>query len=292
MTKAFKQVDVFTSTKYKGNPVAVFFDADDLTPDEMQQIANWTNLSETTFVCKPTIEGADYQVKIYTTTSQLPFAGHPTIGTCYSLLELGLITPNSEGKVYQECEAGLVELTVENYTPGDLSNTFITFQLPYYRFTPITVPNSQVETLLGVPQGSIVSTPVLIDDGPRWATFELASGEIVKNANPDFAGLDQLCIKNNWQGVGIFGNYENSNQYELRNFFEMFEDPACGSGSGAVGAFLTAHAKRDDINIISISQGCRLKRDAKINVLIKRTTDASPTIFVGGNAITCINGTY
>lgn len=108
----FKQVDVFTNKPFKGNPLAVFFDADNLSDDEMQAIANWTNLSETTFVTKPTVEKADYQVRIFTTVSELPFAGHPTVGTCYALLELKLIRPNSDGKIYQQCAAGLVELGI------------------------------------------------------------------------------------------------------------------------------------------------------------------------------------
>lgn len=107
----FKQVDVFTSVRFLGNPVAVVLEAKGLSDDEMQRIANWTNLSETTFVVPATQQGADYRVRIFTPQSELPFAGHPTLGTAHALLEAGLITPTG-GKLVQECGAGLVELTV------------------------------------------------------------------------------------------------------------------------------------------------------------------------------------
>ncbi|EOY6966898.1 PhzF family phenazine biosynthesis protein, partial [Acinetobacter baumannii] len=107
---AFKQVDVFTSQAFKGNPVAVIMDASTLTSEQMQAIANWTNLSETTFVLPATDSQADYQVRIFTPQSELPFAGHPTIGTAYALLEAGLIKAK-EGQLVQQCAAGLVTLT-------------------------------------------------------------------------------------------------------------------------------------------------------------------------------------
>ncbi|BBT48563.1 hypothetical protein WP8W18E11_10930 [Acinetobacter baumannii] len=110
---AFKQVDVFTSQAFKGNPVAVIMDASTLTSEQMQAIANWTNLSETTFVLPAIDSQADYQVRIFTPQSELPFAGHPTIGTAYALLEAGLIKAK-EGRLVQQCAAGLVTLTVND----------------------------------------------------------------------------------------------------------------------------------------------------------------------------------
>ena len=108
-TVRFKQVDVFTSVPFKGNPLAVVFDADALDADQMQAIAHWTNLSETTFLLKPTDPAADYRVRIFTTHGELPFAGHPTLGTAHALLESGY-QPKQAGKLVQQCGVGLVEL--------------------------------------------------------------------------------------------------------------------------------------------------------------------------------------
>ncbi|WP_278407887.1 PhzF family phenazine biosynthesis protein [Pseudomonas rhodesiae] len=123
---SFKQVDVFTFERYKGNPVAVVLDAKGLSDAEMQQIANWTNLSETTFVLPKTQEQADYRVRIFTPGSELPFAGHPTIGTAHALIEAGAIVP-TDGVVVQECGAGLVRLDV---TIDEAGKQLISFELP------------------------------------------------------------------------------------------------------------------------------------------------------------------
>lgn len=105
----FKQVDVFANGPFKGNPVAVIFDADDLTDEQMKDIASWTNLSETTFVCKPEDEQADYKLRIFTPNNELSFAGHPTIGSSYAVLQNGLISKN-KGYLVQECGVGLVKI--------------------------------------------------------------------------------------------------------------------------------------------------------------------------------------
>src|SRR5829696_8955750 len=107
VTRAFRQVDVFTATRYRGNPVAVVHDADDLSTDQMSTFARWTNLSETTFLLRPTDPGADYRVRIFTPTQELPFAGHPTLGTCHAWLETGGV-PRGEDVTVQECGVGLV----------------------------------------------------------------------------------------------------------------------------------------------------------------------------------------
>jgi PhzF family phenazine biosynthesis protein len=126
---SFKQVDVFTSVRFKGNPVAVVLDGDGLSTDQMQQIAHWTNLSETTFVLAPTLPGADYQVRIFTPGSELPFAGHPTIGTAHALLEAGRVRA-VDGKLTQQCKAGLIAVHV------DVTGA-IGFTLPAATLTPL-----------------------------------------------------------------------------------------------------------------------------------------------------------
>lgn len=126
MNSPFKQVDVFTNARFKGNPVAVVLHGDGLTTEQMQQIANWTNLSETTFVLPPTDKAADYRVRIFTPTAEIPFAGHPTIGTAHALLEDGLIQAQN-GVLTQQCDAGLIRLQVAKKPDGARQ---ISFELP------------------------------------------------------------------------------------------------------------------------------------------------------------------
>src|SRR5919112_6915760 len=143
----FRQVDVFTSEPFKGNPVAVVHDADRLAPEQMQAIARWTNLSETTFVCAPTDERADYRLRIFTPASELPFAGHPTVGSAHAVLRGGL-RPRTPGRLIQECARGLITLRVEGGR--------IFFELPEPAFHGI--PAEQLSALagsLGIPPGEV-----------------------------------------------------------------------------------------------------------------------------------------
>ncbi|EMG48046.1 Antisense-enhancing sequence 1 [Candida maltosa Xu316] len=277
----FKQVDVFTDVKYKGNPVAVIFDADGLTTDQMQDIARWTNLSETTFVVKPQSSDADYGLRIFTPGEELPFAGHPTLGSAFALLEDGLIAPKN-GKVIQDCKAGLVEISI------DESSSLLEFKLPYAKSRPISEETkNQVQESLGK---TVVGQPVLIETGPKWAVFEFMSADDVLNLNIDLAKITELSKENDWTGIEVFGKHE-SGKYELRNIAPIVgvaEDPACGSGSGALGAYLSAH-KKEVIDSFEITQGRPIGRDAKIRVRIGKD-DGS--VFVGGNAVTCFSGTY
>lgn len=292
MSRPYKQVDVFTNKRFKGNPLAVFFDSDHLTDQEMQTIANWTNLSETTFVTRPTDPKADYNVRIFTTVKELPFAGHPTIGTCYALLELKQIKP-TDGKIYQQCLGGLVELTINHYNADNISDVYISFQLPYYKISPFSVTEEVMESMFNIESQTIISKPILVEDGPKWAVFELDSGETVRDCKPNFNTIKIICTENNWDGIGIFGKYTNG-EYELRNFapfLDCDEDPACGSGAGAIGVYLTYYLKQDIHNLV-LNQGHNLGREATLNVTILKQEKSDPIITVGGQAITIINGTY
>ncbi|MGI4848807.1 MAG: PhzF family phenazine biosynthesis protein, partial [Janthinobacterium lividum] len=177
----FKQVDVFTSVRFKGNPVAVILRGDDLSSEQMQQIANWTNLSETTFVLPAFQAGADYRVRIFTPGSELPFAGHPTIGTAHALLEAGAITPK-QGVLVQECKAGLVTLQVSRKPDGSQS---ISFTLPQASITPLDAAAvTELEAILGAPVNASFP-PCLVDVGPRWIVAQMESGEAVLENKPD-----------------------------------------------------------------------------------------------------------
>lgn len=172
--RRFRQVDVFTDEAFRGNPVAVVIDAEGLDSATMQQIANWTNLSETTFVLPASNLLADYQLRIFTPRSELPFAGHPTIGTAHALLELGLVTPRNK-QLIQECGAGLVNLHVDD--SAHPSAPTITLTLPEAVTTPLT--QQEVDRLvagLGMTLDPALP-PHLVDVGPRWIVAKAASIE-------------------------------------------------------------------------------------------------------------------
>lgn len=284
---AFKQVDVFTHEPYQGNPVAVVFDALELTSEQMQRIANWTNLSETTFVMPPRQPGADYRARIFTPKSELPFAGHPTLGTAHALLEAGRITPKA-GKLVQECDAGLIELSV---APSDGSSPVIAFNLPKPSFEPLT--HEQVDVL-----ASILGAPVMrehmpcwVNVGPVWTIVQLANAEAVLSLRPDFGRMAAFNRAHPAIGVVVFGAYPQGSPsaIEVRAFapsVSVNEDPVCGSGNGAVAAFIRDAGQVPTFGSDYIStQGQVVGRTGKIFV-----TFEGDVIRIGGQSVTCING--
>lgn len=284
----FKQVDVFTTRPFKGNPVAVVLDASHLNGEEMQQIANWTNLSETTFVLPPQDEQAHYRVRIFTPGSELPFAGHPTIGTAHALLEAGVITA-TDGKVIQECDAGLIKLTITQLSEGGQS---IAFELPAPALQPLSPEQTdKLEQILGCELDRTLM-PALVDVGARWVVARGADAQAVLNTRPDYAQLAEHDAHLKVTGVCLFGQYptEKEMKIEVRSFAPacgVNEDPVCGSGNGSVAAFLR-HYSVDipaDGQIVS-TQGQMLGRNGRLNLTIEKDK-----ILVGGQAVTCISGT-
>lgn len=282
---AFKQVDVFTSQVFKGNPVAVIMDASTLTSEQMQAIANWTNLSETTFVLPATDSQADYQVRIFTPQSELPFAGHPTIGTAHALLEAGLITAK-EGKLVQQCGAGLVALTV-----SELNH--ISFELPEPKITPLD--QTQTEKLAEILKCQIDTqwNAALVDVGARWVVLQAVNAQAVLDSQPDFAALKQHDLEMKVGGATVYGFYENNDEQkhiEVRSFAPSIginEDPVCGSGNGSVASFIRYHGILPVQNdVVLSSQGRVLGRDGQLQLNLYQDK-----ILVGGTAVTCINGT-
>jgi len=287
MNVPFKQVDVFTSVPYKGNPVAVVLCADDMTGAQMQQIANWTNLSETTFVVPATDSRADYRVRIFTPGSELPFAGHPTVGTAHALLEAGCVDAK-EGALVQECDQGLVTLTLGRMPDGERC---ISFDLPEPAITPLDSGRvADLEAALGV---EVVRefNPCLIDVGPRWITAQLPSAEAVLSNRPDFARMESLNVEDKSTGVVLFGGYPEgaAARIEVRAFAPavgVIEDPVCGSGNGCVAAFIRHTGQTGQFGSeYTASQGAVLGRAG-----ILRLTIAPDRIRVGGAAVTCIDG--
>ncbi|QFZ26212.1 putative antisense-enhancing sequence [Clavispora lusitaniae] len=275
----FKQVDVFTSQKYRGNPVAVFFNAEEIPDSEKSLMSAWTNLSEATFVQKPTHPEADYKVQIFALQEELPFAGHPTIGTCHALLEAGLIEPKN-GKIVQECGAGLVTLSV-----SEAEEVEISFVLPYAK--PIGGQEQYLEELSCALGGFRLLGAFGYDVGPLWYVVELENAEVVIGLTPDFAALSALSEKMGITGFQVLGRHAEQHTFETRTFAPLVgikEDPVCGSGSGATGAYL--RDKKGFNGDVYLRQGTVLNREGRIKV----TCDKE--ISVRGSAVTVINGEY
>ena len=286
MSRAFQQVDVFTAEPYRGNPVAVVLDADGISDDEMQRFASWTNLSETTFVLTPTDPSADYRVRIFTPTSELPFAGHPTIGTCHAWLGAGG-SPMAEN-IVQECGVGLVPLRRD----GDR----LAFAAP-----PLARGGEvgdeyvdQVCTALGLSRDDIVAAQ-WADNGPGWIAVMLKSDEAVLALEPDFG-----VVESSGNGIvgpypiGVVGKSSNSETaIEVRAFFTAagtaIEDPVTGSLNAALAQWLLAEgAAGSQVGLTApyvAAQGTAIGRAGRVYI-----DEADGEIWVGGGAVAAITG--
>lgn len=271
-SRPFRQVDVFTAVPYRGNPVAVVLDGAGLGDAEMQAFANWTNLSETTFVLPPADPAADYRVRIFTPKAELPFAGHPTLGTAHAVIEAGLATPTG-GRLVQECAVGLVELTA---APDGLS-----FRLPRYALTELGDP--EATTWINVP---VKGAAQAVDVGPVWLVAELASVTALEQMAHDPARLAAYYAPRGMTGATVFA--VDGERVVVRSFAPadgIPEDPVCGSGNGAVAAFRLAAGQIGSGDRYVASQGRQVGRDGSISI---RTTDSD--IHVGGQCVTCVEG--
>jgi PhzF family phenazine biosynthesis protein len=270
--RPFRQVDVFTATPYAGNPVAVVLDGDGLTTEEMQTFASWTNLSETTFVLPPTDAGADYRVRIFTPVLELPFAGHPTLGTCHAWLSDGG-NPAQGETVVQECEAGPVSI---RRTADGLAFA----APPLIRSGPVEEALVQrVAGVLGIDRGEIVAAQ-WADNGPGWVAVLLASADAVLAVRP---GADELDI-------GLVGPYPDGSPqaFEVRAFFPkdgaLVEDPVTGSLNASVAEWLLRTGRATAPYVAS--QGTALGRAGRVHI----SRDPDGTIWVGGGTVTCVTG--
>ena len=227
MPRPFRQVDVFTTTPYHGNPVAVVLDAEGLTEAQMQRFAHWTNLSETTYVLPPSVTGADYRVRIFTPFGELPFAGHPTLGTCHAWLAAAQGSAAPGDRIVQECAAGLVEVR--------LTADGLAFAAPpQVRSGP--VEDALVERLaavLGIERAGVVDAQ-WVDNGPGWVALLLADADAVLALRPGL--VDGV--------VGVVGPYPSGSPhaFEVRAFFAKdgatVEDPVTGSLNASLAQWL------------------------------------------------------
>jgi PhzF family phenazine biosynthesis protein len=272
MDRRFRQVDVFTAVAYRGNPVAVVLDGDGLTSDAMQRFAAWTNLSETTFVLPPAAAGADYRVRIFTPTGELPFAGHPTLGTCHAWLAAGGV-PREAGRIAQECGVGLVAV---RRGPDGLAFA----APPLVRSGPVDEPLvHQIAARLRIDRGEVVDAQ-WVDNGPGWVAVLLASVEAVLALRPDPGGLD----------IGVVAAYPPGSPaaFEVRAFTSHVstgEDPVTGSLNASLADWLLRTGRAHAPYVAS--QGTVLGRAGRVVV----SQDDDGTIWVGGGTVTCVTGT-
>ena len=286
---AFKQVDVFTDRAFRGNPVAVVLDGEGLADEDMRRIANWTNLSETTFVLPPTQPGADYRVRIFTPQAELPFAGHPTLGTAHALMEAGRITP-ANGRLVQECAAGLIELTVAAASDAP---PVIAFKLPPASLVPLSAAQTEeMESILGAP---VLRTPApkLVNVGPVWTIAQMPSAEAVLALRPDHARMAAFDKRNRSAGIVVYGAHASGGPaaMEVRAFAPSLgvnEDPVCGSGNGSVAAFIRDADQVQTFGTRYVcTQGAAVGRAGRLTVFF----EGADVIRVGGSSVTCIDGT-
>jgi PhzF family phenazine biosynthesis protein len=271
---AFQQVDVFTSRPLLGNPLAIVVGADALTDTQMAAFANWTNLSETTFLLQPKIFGADYRVRIFTPQEELPFAGHPTLGSCHVWLASGGKPHGHE--VVQECEIGLVRI---RRGPGRLS-----FAAPAMRRSgPLeTGILARVIEGLHVPPDAIIAAN-WVDNGPGWLAVLLHSRSDVLALRPDYAALSGLR-------VGVVGAWDSAKdgsdaQFEVRAFTAGgYEDPVTGSLNAGLAQWLIGTGVAPSTYVVS--QGTALGRSGRVHV-----ERDGLEIWIGGAVTTCIAGT-
>jgi PhzF family phenazine biosynthesis protein len=272
MTRRFSQVDVFGSGPCSGNPVAVVLDAEGLSGEEMQRFARWTNLSEATFVLPPTSTEADYRVRIFTPALELPFAGHPTLGTCHAWLEAGG-GPRNPTEVVQECDAGLVRIRREE-------DRLAFAAPPLMRSGPAS--EDEVEravAALGLDPSEVLAVE-WVDNGPGWIAVLLGSAKRVLQLQPGSIDLD----------LGVVGFHPSGSEaaIEVRAFFPLngdtAEDPVTGSLNASVAQWLLGSGRLTAPYIAT--QGTAIGRAGRVHV----DQDEDGTVWVGGRCQTLIGG--
>jgi PhzF family phenazine biosynthesis protein len=297
--RAFLQVDVFTATPYRGNPLAVVLDGSGLSDEAMQRFARWTNLSETTFLLPPTQAGADYRVRIFTPGGELPFAGHPTLGSCHAWLHAGGV-PRDATTIVQECAVGLVAIRHQGAQ--------LAFAAPTLRRSdPAPQELAKIAQALGL-KPTQVRAAQMLDNGPRWLGLLLDSADTVMALEPDHARLRELGVKVGVAALtaepsavqlisrssrearafaGSAHQEEAPADLEVRAFAApvgIIEDPVTGSLNASLAQWLMAEGYVGERYIAS--QGVCLGREGRVTL----TRDAQGQVWVGGEVQICIEG--
>lgn len=273
-------VDVFAIGKYTGNPLAVVRPRRQLTNQQMLSIASWLNLSETVFLYPSTTTKATYLTRIFTPSYEVPFAGHPTLGTAYAALQWGLAAPGTT-ELTQECGVGLVSVTCQDEA--------LFFTSPEAKVTTLTGQDATVATLLGC-HGTDIEVMELLNVGIVWVVARLHSDSVVLGLEPDFPAVKEYCRTVGADGITVYGRKDAAGQgqesFEIRSFVPLAgvnEDPVCGSGNACVGNQISRTLK---LPAYTAYQGQKVGRNGKIEVL----TD-SGHVKVGGKCSTMLSGT-
>ncbi len=303
MTRRYLQLDVFADRPGAGNPLAVVLDAGDcpeqgrpaLDDAQMQAIARWTRLPETTFVFPPTQPGASYRIRIFSPRREVPFAGHPSVGTAHVVLDAGLATA-SDGRLLQEGIAGLLPLGVE----GEGSTRTIAVRTPRARVLEVAATRDDprlAPALVGLAPGGL--PPALMDGGRRWWLAELADEASLRAATPDWAAIARLAESTDSMGLCVFARADDCHDYDLvvRAFVGapiQFEDAASGAANATLAAWLNhndalpGHADPvTGCRRYTVSQGREVGFDARVQLRV----DAGGDVWSGGQAYTVVRGT-
>jgi len=270
----------------RGNPLAVIFDAEGLSAADMQRVAAWTNLSETTFVLPPTQAGADYRVRIFTPRSELPFAGHPSVGTAHALIESERIRPRE--MLVQECAAGLLPVRVH----GSGVERRIFVRAPRAKFAELP-PDAGEAIAHALHCGPALRAPRIVTCGPDWVVCDLRSEAAVRDLRPDMGALAMLKDRFGLVYFTTFGRAEHADYaLTVRAFCpadNIPEDPVTGSANAAIGEYLFATEQLDTIGAnYRVSQGREFGRDGYVDVHVDAKTGE---VDIGGQSTTCVDGT-
>ncbi|MFD0726724.1 PhzF family phenazine biosynthesis protein [Lysobacter brunescens] len=287
MVLRYLQMDVFAARPGMGNALGAVIDGERFDPARMQAFAAWTNLSETIFLLPPTTPEADYRVRIFTPRSELPFAGHPSVGAAWAVLESGLVAPERTSLV-QECAAGLLPVQIEHRDGR--------------RRTAIRAPRARRvggEELAPALMDAVASSlrlgalePALWDNGPKWWLLELTDAEAVRSLRPDLPAIAALTEATGAVGLAVHAPEERDNHHLVVRAFcpadGISEDPVTGSAQAGIAARL-AHAGRlpGIAGCYVGSQGRELGRDGRVEVQV----DAAGDVFIGGDVVPVIVGT-
>ena len=285
--RPYLQLDVFADRPGNGNPLAVVLDADGLSDAAMQAIARWTRLPETTFVLPPTAPGASYRVRMFSPRREVPFAGHPSVGTAHVLLETGRVAP-VDGLLQQQCEVGVLPLSVE----GDGAARTIAVRTPKARVLDVaTAEDPRLRVALGsLPPGAL--PPALVDGGRRWWLAEVADEATLRAATPDWDAIAALAESTGSMGVCAFARSTPHEDHDLvvRAFVgapARFEDAASGAANATLAAWLDHNgAVPGRAGRYRVSQGREVGFDARLHMRIDRDGE----VWSGGHAYTVVEG--
>ena len=300
-TYQFYQLDVFTGQRFGGNPLAVFPDAEGLSDREMQQLAKEMNLSETTFVTPSPKPNVDFRVRIFTPAAEVPLAGHPVVGTHHLLAELGRIRLQEPvTRIHQELNVGIlpVDIYVDN---GQVQRVVMTQDLPKFLKQWADIP--RLAAALGVPETEIRSDgplPQVVSTGLPQMIIPVRSLRAVRNAKPNTAALLEIGHEADTDCFAIFSQETlfDGNDLHMRMFapgLGILEDPATGSASGGLGAYLVKYQVvapgADGTTYLVNEQGYEIDRPSTIFIEVDGTSDNITAVRVGGQAVSFISGT-